>query len=254
MANTLRGSAFGYSGSFNNTNPNVTSSVFTAQPQVDDVISVLVCAGYVTDAPTISDNAGNTYTQTGTVIGNPDVAGWMFRCPVTATHASLIVTATWSAQDTYLRTISCAAVAGADTAAPIGVSGGQRQATGITTTDGTTTGLLGTPAQDGHFFHGLSLSGAGPGSFVAGTGFTSIGSNPNTTRAEYLIQGTATNIAVTFTQDDPGQTVSIAQSIKPASGGGGSTPNNIRFNTTTGQSRLVVNNNPANGSRLLITR
>jgi hypothetical protein len=226
---TARGTAYGYTTTFAGDGGTRTSGSFTTQPQVGDCIVVLVSKLYGVQVPTITDDASggsNTYTQIDTAEGDSDLGITAFYTVVERTAADLIVSATWgSGSAIELANVSVAAFAvSSPNATPIGGSNGAAfLSSPPTTTDGITSGALGAPSGDGAVYCGLAFSNAAPDNFDPGTGFTSSGlsSGLEVARAEYYEQATASDIAVTFTQDGGGKVVMFGVLVNPAGGGGG---------------------------------
>lgn len=190
--------------------------------------TVFVGIGWYDDTPralTLEDNATggtNTYTPCGALLkppGHADVLRW-YSAPVERDNAAFAVEATFDGDAGLIRMV-CVVVTGEIDS--IELYGGQGQSPGVTTPNGTTTGALGTPSEDGCLVLAISRSGAWPDNFDAGTGYTELEfiNNNSGTCAEYLIQTTAAPVEATFTQDVTGNTVTLAVVIAPAGPPGG---------------------------------
>jgi hypothetical protein len=223
MAITLRGQAVGAANSYSAGGGTAVTGAFDVQPQVDDYILVNVNGTDYAGTPTVADNAGNTYSQVGSAVGTTAQNGWFFRTKVGATHASLIVTATFATTESQCRTVSCVAVDGADLMTPGGIRGGQRIASSVTGADNTTTGSIGTPDENDHFFFGTVFCPAYDVTAL-GTGWTALHNTLDPSiDSGYEVQGTAAAFTGLFTMSTAGEPViAMAQSIRPATGGGGS--------------------------------
>lgn len=224
MALSLGGKASGTSAS----GTTCVSAAFDVAPAVGG--KILFGVGWFDDTSRTAsavDNASggsNSYAACGAKVagGGSTEAIQLFEATVARTTASFVITVTFSGEAGTSR-ISCIWIDGSPGSSEL--YHGQLQSTGVTTTDGTTTGSLGTPSAAGAFVFAFSRSSSQPDNFAAGTGFTTV-HNLNVaqrTYSEYLVQGAATAVAGTFTQDYTNSIQSVAVVVVPAGGGGGRT-------------------------------
>lgn len=203
----------------------VATSAFATQPTAGSTVVVGVFWGIDTatpNTPTVTDNAGNTYTPIGSNVGDDNRRGRLFEAHNIQTAASFVVTATFGANAIDLM-VGAGEIKGAHLTAPIDLVGGQQQASAGPTTDAITTGNLGTPSEAGEFVFGIASGQTWPDNMAAGTGFTQLddSSGNNRTVSEYLIQGAAAAVACTWTWDTTHSVVSLGVTVKPAAAGGG---------------------------------
>ena len=166
--------------------------------------------------PSVTDTEGNTYVLKASVNG----ANRRGRCFVATDIVSgpdFQVLVTWATAQFALG-VAALEVVGADPTDAAGVAGGQYQGPGVTTADGTTTGTLGTPAEDGHLVHASSSSNSWPDSYEEESARTELGriAAPGYLLHGYRVQGTAAAVSASFTQDSTASTLTLATSIKPA--------------------------------------
>lgn len=189
---------------------------------------IVVCVSHevsTSEALTGVSDGTNTYTSAGSpIVGANGVKQYMFVAKNVAA-GSYTITATFDA-NAFGIAIHATEIIGADTVAPQGLYGGQSQNTAPNTTDGATSGSLGTPAQNGHYVYAVCRYNGATDGFAAGTGYTSMTACPsggpvgvnNPSLAERVIQTTATGVTATFTVDPAAITVISVVTIKPASG------------------------------------
>lgn len=219
MALNISGKATGSS----STGLTVQSSVMTVAPTIGDQIAVGV--QWFNDTPLtvlLTDNGTggvNTYTACGAALqgSTTDAIRW-YLATVDHTNASFQVTATFSGDGQQSRIFVYRLTGGS---VAVDLYGGQVQAPGIATTDGTTTGSLGTPSVDNCLVLAMSRSTSFPDTFSAGTGYTQLDDifATNRTVSEYLVQTTKTGVAATFTQELTNATLTLAVVFKPTGGG-----------------------------------
>lgn len=213
-ADTLASAAFNAA----STDP-VAGSTMVVWITWNDGDASFVCTG-------VTDNAsGNTYSAAGSAVTQDGYLVQAWTAKNVATTTGFVVTAAFTT-GTTLRRLIAVEIKGADLTSPVGLYGGQGQSPGITTSNGTTTGALGTPAQDGHVILGAGFSTSWPDNFNVGTGYTEVERIEGNSYlvVEQLIQTTAAAAAGTFTQDTTATTIAVGISIKAAGGG---TPLNL---------------------------
>ncbi len=208
----------------------LASGAFDVDPVAGDAVRVAVVGFENVSVSSVTDNAGgNTYSL---VSGSRFYinGSWteIWECDSVNTTSGFEVTVVCDGSAWASRGVCGIAIADAGATE---VVGGQTQNPPPTSTDGTTTGTLATPSEDGHFIFAVTTGGASPDNLDPGTGFTAIGSYVynQVWRVEYQIQATAAPVVGSFTQDIGGGTwATAAISVAPA-GGGGSSPSPIFF-------------------------
>lgn len=245
MALNIGGKASGFSSS----GTTCVTGVFTSTPSVGQKVYVGVT--WFDDTPrtvTITDNATggtNTYSPAADVVtgnGSTDAARW-YVATVDRTNGAFQVTATFSGDAGNSR-VSAFEVTGNPNS--VDLSGGQVQNPGVTTTDGTTSGAVGTPSVDNCIVLAISRCSAGPDNFVTGTGYTGIhsievgGNSP--TVSEYLVQTTKAPVEATFTQDSSGNTLTTVIVVTPTGGGGGGGAGLYPISARMGMGKEAVTN------------
>lgn len=198
----------------------LSTPVEAADPAAGSAISVHVYwQPEDANEPTVTDTEGNTYVLQASVNG-ANRRGRTFVAKNINTGADFQITATWATTQ-FANAIAAMEIIGADLTAPEGVSGGQYQGPGVTTADGTTTGTLSTPAEDGHLIHASSSSNSWPDSYEEEAALTELGREATAGYIlhAYRVQGTAAAVSASFTQDLTASTLTLATSIKPAGGG-----------------------------------
>lgn len=246
MTQTLGGKASGTSAS----GTTCVSGAFDVAPAVGK--KILVHVGWFDDTPrtvTVTDNASggsNTYAACGAKVAGGGATDAVQIFEAVVDRIPTAVTVTFSG-DAGASRISCIWIDGNPGTTEL--YHGQLQAPGITTTDGTTTGSLGTPSLAGAFIFAGSRSSSAPDNFAHGTGFTTVHdlNVSNRTFTEYLVQGAAAPVAGTFTQDFPNYTQTVGVVVLPA------TPATSAAVTGTGASGAVGNDVRAGGKTLILT-
>lgn len=226
MAVSLGGIGYSFAGSLGQ----VSSASVSADPTAGATVVVGTLHTVWADASdivsSVTDNAGNSYAlapNTRQYNNGQNVEIWYAYNVNTTT--GLVVTVNYLDPDMNNRAVRVAIIEGASTTDPLDLSSGSTQS-GNTSTDGITTGVVGTPTTDGQFVFSMTAMGNSPDNVFPGTGYTGIGSYVynNFNRAEYLIQSTASPVAGTFTIDLAGGVAATSVATFKAAGGGGSIP------------------------------
>lgn len=223
MAVSLGGTGYSFAGSAGQ----IASSSVSADPPAGATIvvgSYHFVAGDSNDTvSSVTDNAGNSYAMApNTRQYNNGVYVEIWYAYNVNTTTGLIATVNYLNPNQTNRTLRVAIIEGASTTNPLDLSSGSTQS-GNTSTDGITTGVVGTPTTDGQFVFSMTAMGNSPDNVFPGTGYTGIGTYVynNFNRAEYLIQSTAAPVAGTFTIDLAGGTIATSVATFKAAGGGG---------------------------------
>lgn len=220
------------SGQGDATATSIATDAFDVQPTAGSTITVGLSWMESSNLTSITDNAGNPYTQFGSTLIDAGARRLViFRAKNIATVASFVVTANFSS-NSYARSIIACEIKGADTTEPNDDTTNIAQSqTGVGTgTDAVTSPSVTTTA-DGDFVFGYTCRQSAQVGIANGTGFSTVaslgGGGPNglpTSRGEYLVQGSAGAIAATFTIDGTSNMMTACATFKAAVAGGLSIP------------------------------